>query len=133
MYDLPLATHRFFIEPLSGVPHLSRILVRRYLSFIEKIKKSSKVALNQLLEMVMRDVRMTTGANLRFIMIQTGLNRVEDLKAGKVDFEYHKIEKTDEWKIGFVKELGNVKQEELKVAGMVYEELDEILEYLCTS
>ena len=69
--------------------------MRRYLSFIEKIKKSSKVALNQFLEMVMRDVRMTTGANLRFIMIQTGLNRVEDLKAGKVDFEYHKIEKTD--------------------------------------
>ena len=133
MYDLPLATHRFFIEPLSGVPHFSRILVRRYLSFIEKIKKSSKVALNQLLEMVMRDVRMTTGANLRFIMIQTGLNRVEDLKAGKVDFEDHKIEKTDEWKIGFVKELVNVKQEELNVAGMVYEELDEILEYLCTS
>ena len=107
--------------------------MRRYLSFIEKIKKSSKVALNQLLEMVMRDVRMTTGANLRFIMIQTGMNRVEDLKAGKVDFEYHKVEKTDEWKIGFVKELVNVKQEELNVAGMDLEELDEILEYLCTS
>ena len=118
MYDIPLATHRFFIEPLSGVPHLSRILVRRYLSFIEKIKKSSKVALKQLLEMVMRDVRMTTGANLRFIMIQTGMNRVEDLKAGKVDFEYHKVEKTDEWKIDCVKELANVKQEELNAAGM---------------
>ena len=123
MYDLPLATHRFFIEPLSGVPHFSRILVRRYLSFIEKIKKSSKVALNQLLE-------MTTGANLGFIMILTGLNRVEDLKPGKVDFEYHKVEKTDEWKIGCVKELVNVKQEELNVFGTILGELDEILEYL---
>ena len=133
MYDIPLATHRFFIEPLTGVPHLSRILVRRFLSFIEKIQNSSKLALKQLLEIVMKDVRMTTGANLRSIMIKTGMNRVEDLKAGKVDIEYHKVEKTDEWKIGFVKELVNVKQEELNVAGMDSEELDEILEYLCTS
>ena len=81
----------------------------------------------------MRDVRMTTGANLRFIMIQTGLNRVEDLKAGKVDFEYHNIEKTDQWKIGFVKELVNIKQEELTVARMCLEELEEILEHLFTS
>ena len=81
----------------------------------------------------MKDVRMTTGANLRFIMILTGPNRVKDLKPVKVDFQYHKVEKTDEWKIGCVKELVNVKQEELNVAGMVYEELDEILEYLCTS
>ena len=133
MYDLPLATHRFFIEPLSGVPHFCRILVRRYLSFIQKIKQSSKVALNQLLEIVMKDVRMTTGANLRFIMILTELNRVEDLKPGTVDFEYHKVEKTDEWKIGFVKELVNIRQEELTVAGMCLEELEEILEHLCTS
>ena len=133
MYDIPLATHRFFIEPLTGVPHFSRILVRRFLSFIEKIQNSSKLALKQLLEIVMKDVRMTTGANLRSIMIKTGMNRVEDLKAGKVDIEYHKVEKTDEWKIGFVKELVNVKQEELNVAGMDSEELDEILEYLCTS
>ena len=55
------------------------------------------------------------------------------MKAGKVDFEYHKTEKTDEWKIGFVKELVNVKQEELNDAGIVYEELDEMLEYLFSS
>ena len=133
MYDLPLATHRFFIEPLSGVPHLSRILVRRYLSFIEKIRRSSKVALNQLLELVRRDVRLTTGANLRLIMIMTELGRIEDLKPGKVDFEYHKVKKIDEWKIGFVKELVDVKQEELNVTGMDLVELEEILEYLCTS
>ena len=107
--------------------------MKRYLSFIQKIKQSSKVALNQLLDIVMRDVRMTTGANLRFIMILTGLNRVEDLQPGKVDFEYHKVEKNDEWKVGFVKELVNIKQEELTVAGMSLEELEEILEYICTS
>jgi hypothetical protein len=66
-------------------------------------------------------------------MTQTGLNRVDDLKPEKVDIEYHKIENSDEWKINFVKELVNIKQEELNVAGMVSEELDEIIEYLCSS
>ena len=48
MYDLPLATHRYFIEPLSGTPHVSRTLAKRYISFIAKIRNSSKVTLNQL-------------------------------------------------------------------------------------
>ena len=133
MYDLPVATHRFFIEPLSGVPHMRRILVRRYLSFIENIRRSSKVSLNQLLELVQRDVRMTTGANLRLIMIMAELGRIEDLNLGKVDFEYHKVKKIDEWKIGFVQEIVDVKQEELNITGMDLAEIEEILEYLCTS
>ena len=42
MFDLPWATHRFFIEPMTGNHHVRRILVRRYMSFIDKIKKCSK-------------------------------------------------------------------------------------------
>ena len=45
MLELPWATHRSFIEPLTGTQHVSRILVRRYLSFIEKIEKSGKTSL----------------------------------------------------------------------------------------
>ena len=36
------------------------------------------------------------------------------------------MEKKDKWKIGFVKELANIKQEELKVAGIGLEELENI-------
>ena len=112
---------------------MRRILVRRYLSFIENIRRSSKVALNQLLELVQRDVRLTTGANLRLIMIMAELGRIEDMKPGKVDFEYHKVKKIDEWKIWFVQEIVDVKQEELNITGMDLAEIEEILEYLCTS
>ena len=133
MNDVPLATHRFYIEPLSGVPHFSRIIVRRYMSFIENIQNSKKVALGQLLELVKRDVRCTTGSNLRFIMLLTGNNTIEDLKACKVDFDYHTVEKSDEWKIKLVKELIDVQQDDLTVDGLEQAELDEILEYLCTS
>ena len=61
MYDLPWATHRYLIEPLTGSQHVSRILLRRYMSFIEKIEKSSKSSLKQLLEVSEKDVRQTIG------------------------------------------------------------------------
>ena len=98
MNDVPFATHRFLIEPISGLPHVSR----------------------------------TTGANLRIIMLLTEKNRICDLKSGNVDFAYHTINEADEWKIDFVKELIDVKNDNLNVAGMDFDEIEEILEYLCT-
>ena len=132
MNDVPFATHKFLIEPISGTPHMSRTLVRRYLSFIDQIKKSKKLALRQLLDIAQSDVRTTTGGNLRFIMISTEKNRIEDLKAGNVDFAYHTAIEDDEWKINFVKELIDVRNDHLDVAGMDSDELEEILEYLCS-
>jgi hypothetical protein len=102
------------------------------LTFIEQIKKSKKLALRQLLDIAQSDVRTTTGANLRFIMLLTEKNRIGDLKAGNVDFAYHTVNEADEWKIDFVKELIDVKNDNLNVAGMDLDEIEEILEYLCT-
>ena len=64
MFDLPWATHRYFIEPLIESPHVSRIVASRYLSFIAKIKKSVKYNVRQLLELTKRDTRTTTVHNL---------------------------------------------------------------------
>ena len=132
MYDLPWATHRYLMEPLSGLPHVSRILVRRYLSFIDKIRNSSKLALKQLLETAQSDVRLTTGHNLRTIMLLAEMNRIEDLEAGKTDFDYHPVDKADHWRIDFIKELVDVKHDDLVIPGLEKNELEEILEYLCT-
>ena len=66
----------YLIETLTGSQHVRRILVRRYMSFIEKIEKSSKSSLKHLLE---KDVRQTTGNNLRSIMEITEKNTIEEL------------------------------------------------------
>ena len=132
MNDVPFATHRFLIEPISGTPHMSRTPVRRYLTFIEKIQISKILALRHLLDIAQSDVRTTTGANLRFIMLLTEKNRIGDLKAGNVDFEYHTINEADEWKIDFVKELIDVKNDNLNVAGMDFDEIEEISCNSCT-
>ena len=77
MFNLPYATHRYLLEPLSGLPHVSRVLVKRFIAFIDKIRNSSKPALKHLLEIVEQDVRLTTGFNLRYIMLLTGKNKID--------------------------------------------------------
>ena len=133
MYDLPWATHRYLMEPLVGSQHVSRILAKRYLSFIDKVKKSGKTSVKELLDLIRKDVRLTTGHNLRSIMILAGKNSIEEMEVGKTDFEYHKVEESEEWRIKFIKELIDLRHGDLQVTGMNVDELKEILEYLCTS
>ena len=133
IFDLPWATHRYFVEQLTGVPHMRRLLVRRYISFIEKVRNSSKTALAQLLELVQNDVRMTSGHNLRTIMLQEGLNRVSDIRIGNCDFEYKKLSGEGKWRFDFVRELVELRHEDLDVPGIKAEDQEHILEYLCTT
>ena len=91
---------------------MRRLLVRRFISFIEKVRNSSKIALSQLLNLVEGDVRMTTGHNLRTIMLQAGLNRLTDVKIGNCDFDYHQVSEVD------IKELVEIRHGDLDVPGV---------------
>ena len=104
--------HTWYL-PLTGKPHLRRILVKRYLSFIRKIETSDKKPLRVLLEIAKKDVRATTGSNLRRIVLMAGKEIIEDLR-----------EK--------LKELVDTKQDKLVVDGIPDAELEQILNFVCT-
>ena len=133
MYDLPWATHRYFLEPLIRTNHVSRTLVKKYLSFIASIRKSVKPNLRQLLQIIQNDTRSTTGCNLRTIMILANKNTIEDLEKGNIDFEYHAVDPREAWRIEFAKELIDLKHGELEVEGITPNELNQILDYVCTT
>ena len=61
MYDLPYATHRFFVESVSGQIHLKNILMKRLLGFLSQIEKLTKKLPLKLLKVVKHDARSTTG------------------------------------------------------------------------
>ena len=79
MFGLPRETHQYFVEALSGRPHLKTILIKRYLKFIEQIKNSKKTALKNVLTLVENDTRSITGSNLREIMLLTKKNTISEL------------------------------------------------------
>ena len=132
MFDLPWATHRYLMEPLTGLSHVRKRLVQRYLSFIDKIKNSKKGALAALLNIIKTDTRTTTGSNLRWIMLMASKNNIEELFKNKVPIDYHEISKEEHWRTNFVEEIVNIRNEELVVPGFDETELEEILEHLCT-
>ena len=134
MLDLPYATHRWLIEPLTGEKHVKKVLISRYLGFMEKIASSKKMAVKMLMETAKKDVRSVTGHNFRNIMLLVGKSSVDSVKKEDVDkIEYFPLNEADRWKIGAIKEIIDVKSGTLDIADFELEELDEILTYLCTS
>jgi hypothetical protein len=74
---LPLATHRYLLEPLSGEKPAMAILADRFLTFMDKIDKTDKKAIKMLKREAIKDVRSTTGANYRGIMLMSGETTIQ--------------------------------------------------------
>jgi hypothetical protein len=71
----------------------------------------------------LRDVRLTTGSNLRTIMLLTDKNCIDDLESGKVDVKYHEIQESEAWRVDLIREVVDVKIGDLVVPGFDLEEL----------
>ena len=133
MFDLPLDTHRNLIEPISQTPHVKIVLQKRFLSFIDQIRKSKKRLPKLLLNEIKDDIRSTTGKNLRGILLQTDKLNVNQLTVSdSLKLRYHPIEENQKWKLKVIREILSTRSEELNVDGFSSMELEEILCHLCS-
>ena len=134
MFDLPLETHRSLIEPVSGTKHLKFVLIQRFMSFLNQIEKSSKYAPKLLLQNIKRDTRSVTGSNLRNILLLTDKDSIEELNSSEIDkLRYQELNKEDIWKVDVILELTDVKFKQATIEGFTDEEIEEILDLVCTS
>ena len=133
MFDLPLSTHRYFVQPLSNKMHLKNILMKRFLGFLSQIKNSSKKIPSFLLNIVKNDARSTTGYNMRNMMLLFNKNTIDDIEEKDItEYVYAPVDKKDEWKIQILKELIDVKNGELELENICTEEVDTMIVSLCT-
>ena len=132
MYDLPYATHRFFIEHLTDNPHMKKVLMRRYLTFIQSIEKSHKKSLHLLLNIARNDVRSVTGSNLLNIMLLCGKNLVTELCPHNIShIQYHEPNEDDFWKLEMLDEIIEVQHGDLCVPGFTAGELEQMKDDIC--
>ena len=104
MLDLPPATHRYLIEPVSGTIHLRRILMNRFISFLHQIEKSEKVATKQLLGLIYRNTQSVTGSNVRHILRLTEKSHWRDVRSSDIaNIEYFRIPEEEKWRVGLMK------------------------------
>ena len=127
MMDLPLATHRYLIEPLSDRKRLRKVFVKRFLTMIQSIRKSTKPILKMILSAIEYDARSVTGRNLRSIMLESGKYDISNLNVSDCEnITYHTIEEDGKWRIEIIKNI----LEERETSGLDIED-EAMLEYLC--
>ena len=134
MWDLPMTTHRYLLEPVTEAIHVKKLLAKQFIGFLDQIKKSKKAVILELIHSVKLDTRSTTGNNLRRLMLLMNKENVDQIdKSDYKHLEYHEIDDEEKWKVAFIREVTNVKFNRFEVEGFEQDELDEILDFLCTS
>ena len=134
MLKLPLATHRFLLEPLSGEKPAMAILADRFLSFMDKIDKTDKMAIKMLKREAMKDVRSTTGANYRGIMLLSGETSIQKVNRDSLKkVEFYKVKKEDDWKVNIAADLIDLREGIAKIEGFNKEEMGVLLDSICVS
>ena len=106
MSELPYATHRYLVEPVSGHLLLKKLLIKRLLSFIKQIRKSEKIRPKQLLNIIQNDSCSITGSNIRRILIVTKKVNLEDICDKDIEeIETDAIEEENLWRVELIKEI----------------------------
>ena len=108
-------------------------MARRFLSFIQSIRASNKQALRNLLRVVEFDTRSVTGRNLRTILLETLVLDVRSLKPADVTTRYRDMPINEQYRVDFIKEMVDVKNNQLEVQGFTDDEIDDILQHICVS
>ena len=59
---------------------------------------------------------------------------MDENKGSDIDnISYCDIDYADKWRVNFVNELLEIKRNEIEVDGLLVEEIDSMLDYVCTS
>ena len=138
MWDLPVNSHRSFIESLGGT-HAQTMLMSRYINFIQSVGRSKRRAVLFLFQRCKDDLMTVTGRNIEFIQSQVPNSSILKMKSieFKKQYKFCEMKTEDEWKLNFVKEIVDLKQNVLQIQDgpdqLTTEELDEILNFIVTN
>ena len=133
MFNLPRESHCYLIEAISNQDHVRTLLARRFLSFIHTIRTSKKKVLRHLLRVVEFDTQSVTGRNLRSIILQTAVQDIRKLRPDDVKVKYSDVPRNEKYRVAFINEIIDVKNNQLEVNGFNDDEIEEILQHLCVS
>ena len=133
MWNLPLQTHRYLIEPLGGT-HVKTMIYSRFTKFLQSILKSDKKAVLLLLFKTISNQRTITGQNVNIVLKDSKETNILEVNVNQLkrNLKFHELPKNLEWKVNFVKELTNIKMKMLSVDFdndliLSMEEIDDIL------
>ena len=135
VWDLPHSTHTRFLESLSPVPHLDSVLFGRYIGFIDSLLQSKKSLIRLVFSSCSGDLHSLTGQNLAFILLKYQKLTLPALTAERTRIKKCRVypsTEEDSWKIKLIEEIALLKKNHLEI-NFTSDDLEDILEYICTS
>ena len=133
MLGLPRDSHRYFLEPLSGSMHVKSDLIKRFLNFVHKIKRSGKLTLNYVLNVVSNDVRSTTGKNLLNIKTRVGKGSFESIRPRESVIPFRMVPEGQHWRISIAQELIECRNRTMEIPGFSSQEMEKMLSVITTT
>ena len=84
--------------------------------------------------LIKSDVNSTTGANIRQILNLCNKNNVDDLEPSDADeIPYHPIPENEKWRLYILEDIIRARMNHSELEGFSVQELDDIVEFVCTS
>ena len=130
-FNVPPNTHRYLVEPLSGMPHAKSMLCTRLLKFTEQLSKSRKPVVNLLAMLSTGDRRTILGKNLGRMRMDIGGLHPSYHNVRKY-MKYFAVPEEEMWRIHFLEELLEVCDKEMYVENFSNEETKNMMNALCT-
>ena len=138
-WGVPRATRTYLVQQVldAGLTSARVDILARYGGFLRSLRKSPSHEVTVMANLAARDLRSTTGSNVRLLQECSGLDPWEygtaRLKEELVKREVVDIMDQDKWRINLVKEVLDFKHGQLAPPdGWSIEELEEILNFACT-
>ena len=134
MFGLDRKTHRYFIEPLRKRQHIKWALIQRFLNLTKRLKESPKTQLSMLYQVIRNDCRSTTGRNIRRVENIFHGKPFEEIRETNIrKKEFVPVPEEEKWRIPLVKELIEVKYNQLVLEGFSRSQIDEMVYDICTT
>ena len=73
MFELPDSTHCWLIEALSGYKHARQQIYSRFVKFVNSLYNNRRINVKSLFDSVSHDARSQVGANMKKVLIDTGI------------------------------------------------------------
>ena len=136
IFNLPRTSHKYLLESLTDVPHLYVQTLSRYVTFSTSLLESDSFEVRFLSQICINDMRTTLGKTTRTIATLCNSNDKDSPVSAamvKKKVKYEEIQESEEWRIGVLKDMLDIRDNNSLSCGLTNDDISEILEYVCTT
>ena len=112
--DLPVNTHNYIVEQVSGGNNAKKMMWSRYIKFVKSLVKNKKPCISSLFKIIQSDIRSVTASNLKTILLETdkliipGTTNKLTLK----EYNVYQTPQGEEWRAPLITSLLQIKEDQ---------------------